>query len=84
MPRTFVEQRVHGPVDHQAHAHGRGEVDAGVDVLEQPEDEVLVEDRALDELDPARAQQVLDVRDAPGAEIVEHEDFMAVRRKTVG
>ena len=40
--------------------------------------------RALDELDPARPQQVLDVRDPSGAEVVEHEDFVAVRRKTVG
>ena len=59
-------------------------MDAGIDVLEQPEDEVLVEHRAFDELDPARPQQVLDVRDPPGAQIVDDEDLVAVRRKTIG
>ena len=57
---------------------------AGVDLTEQLEDELLVEDRALDELGAAGAQERLDVRDAAGAEVVEHQDLMAVCRQTVG
>ena len=83
-PADVAQQRVHRVVDHEADPHDRGEVHAGVHGLEDAQHQVLLRHAALYELDPLRADQVLDVVDPAGTEVVEDDDLMAVGGQAVG
>ena len=78
-----AEQRVDGTVDHEADADRRGEVKAGVDPVEQLVDQIPIEHGPLDELHPARSEQVLDVAETARAQVVEDDHVVPVGAQAI-
>ena len=77
------QQRLERVVDDELHAHRGGEVQDVVGVAHELVHDELVAGRALDERDAAVGAQVLDVDQAPGAEIVQHGHLVAKRGQRV-
>jgi hypothetical protein len=76
--------RVHRPLDDETHADGGRQVNDDVTALHELGDERFVGDRADVMLEVGPSDQVLDVGEAAGRQVVEDDDVCTVREQPFG